>query len=51
MANVGHELPPIITIVNVVKTPVYAYVVTLTTIGLEVTCVCLLFNVVFRKQK
>lgn len=43
--------PPIITIVNVVKMPVYAYVVVLVTIGVILCLICLVFNIIFRKRK
>ena len=44
-------LPPVITVINVLKPSVYAYVITLVTIGLILSIVCLMFNVIFRNRK
>ena len=44
-------LPPVITVINVIKTSVYAYVITLVTIGLILSIVCLMFNVIFHDRK
>ena len=44
-------LPPVITVVNVIKTSVYAYVITLVTIGMILSIVCLMFNVIFHDRK
>ena len=43
--------PPIITVLNVVRTPVYAYMMVLVAIGVILSLICLVFNIVFRKRK
>ena len=44
-------IPPIINVISVIKTSVYAYVVTLVTVGLILSTVCLMFNVIFHNRK
>ena len=43
--------PPVVAVINVIKTSVYAYVVTMVTIGLILSIVCLMFNVIFHDRK
>ena len=43
--------PPIITVLNVVRTPVCAYVVALMAVGVILSLICLAFNIIFRKRK
>ena len=44
-------IPPTIVVVNVVRTPVYAYMIFLVTVGVVLSIVCLLFNIIFRNRK
>ena len=44
-------IPPTIVVVNVVKTSVYAYMIFLVTVGVLLSIICLLFNIIFRNRK
>ena len=44
-------IPPTVVVVNVVKTSVYAYMIFLVTVGVLLSIICLLFNVIFRNRK
>ena len=44
-------IPPTIVVLNVVKTPVYAYMVFLVSVGVLLSLICLLFNVIYRNRK
>lgn len=44
-------IPPIVVVINVMKTPVYAFVVILNTTGIVLSIACLIFNVIFQNRK
>lgn len=50
-SDVRGEVPPVVTVINVVKTAVYAYVATLVAIGVMLSLLCLVFIIVYRKRK
>ena len=43
--------PPIIIMINVMKTSVYAYLAILVTTGVMLSIVCLMFTIVFKNRK
>ena len=43
--------PPIIIVINILKVPVFAFVVTLVAIGVILSILCLMFDVIFKNQK
>ena len=48
---IGLIVPPVITVINTIKTSVFAYVGTLVTIGLMLSVVCLMFTAIFHNRK
>ena len=44
-------IPPLVIVINVLKTSVYGYVFFLVAVGLTLSLICLLFNIIFRNRK
>ena len=51
-ADVAPGIPPVVIVAhNVLKTPVYVYMLFFVAVGVTLSAICLVFNIAFRHRK